>query len=120
MSQKRALVVDDTVLVRTFVSRSVRAAGYEVFEAEDGEEAIQLANLYFPDLIIMDVRMPKKDGIEALHELRQNPVFAETPIIMLTGDGDVATVQKILAEGVTDYILKDSVDNIKERLSHYL
>src|SRR5689334_13695469 len=84
MSQHSILVVDDEpdvqMLLRTFFERQ----GYTVYRARDGQEAIEVARRYKPDMILMDIQMPRKTGVEAVRELRADPDFAHTPMLALT------------------------------------
>jgi CheY-like chemotaxis protein len=119
-TRKCVLVVDDTTLIRRLVSREIKAAGHLSLEAKDGIEAMDIVELGDPDLIIMDINMPKRNGIETLQELRKNVRHKTTPVIMLTGDGDTETVKQIVAEGIVDYILKDDLEAVTAKLREHL
>jgi len=85
MGNKKILVVDDERDMRIFISTVVETLGYEAFAAEDGSEAIQAANSNPPDLIILDVMMPKiDDGIQTYRQFRIDQKLARIPIIMLS------------------------------------
>lgn len=84
---KRILVADDEAHILHVVSMKLRNAGYEVFTAVDGEEAVELAAAELPDLIITDYQMPIMTGLEALKELRRNEQTRGVPAIMLTARG---------------------------------
>ncbi len=71
MVKTRVLLVDDEASIRRFVSASLRAEGYGVSLAADGEEALQAAEETMPDLVILDIRMPKMDGIEVCRKIRE-------------------------------------------------
>ena len=79
---KKILLADDHKALRLLFSRKIRAAGHEVFTAEDGIEALRLAEEHTPDLVVLDVTMPGKDGYEVCKELRQMAKFRDVPIIM--------------------------------------
>jgi len=79
---KKILLADDHKALRLLFSRKIRAAGHEVFTAEDGIEALRLAEEHTPDLVVLDVTMPGKDGYEVCKELRQMARFRDVPIIM--------------------------------------
>jgi len=117
---KCVLIVDDSAVVRRLVTAYVQQAGHRAVEAKDGQEAIEYAEMDPPDMIILDVRMPVLDGISALKKLRENPRFADTPVIMLTSAGDQETVQKILSAKVLDYVLKDDLKGVATRLREHL
>jgi CheY-like chemotaxis protein len=82
---RRILVVDDEEDVRTFLTTLLEDAGAEVLIAEDGDEAIAVANREKPDLITLDLSMPGKDGVEAFCELRETPGLEEIPVCIVTG-----------------------------------
>jgi two-component system alkaline phosphatase synthesis response regulator PhoP len=119
-AQRTVLIVDDTRLMRHIVSRVFLANGHQVIEGEDGEKGIALAVKHVPDLIVLDVYMPKMDGVEVLRRIRANPKLTMTPVVMLTAERDVPTVKEIMALGVDDYIVKENAVEIENRLRNYL
>ena len=85
----KILVVDDDADARCFVQAMLEAAGdFEFIEAADGDEGIEKAKANSPDLIILDVQMPRKDGFSTFKDLRSDETTAAIPVIMLTGVGD--------------------------------
>jgi len=100
------LLVDDEPDILEIVSFNLRQAGYETQTAQNGEEAIFLANKYIPDLILLDVMMPETDGYETIRELRKNPVLDKTIIIFLTALTDERSEIEGLKLGADDYITK--------------
>jgi CheY-like chemotaxis protein len=119
-TEKRVLVVDDTRLVRHVVGKIFEEGGCEVLEAENGIEGLAMAIKHLPDLIVLDVMMPKMNGIEALKEIRANENLKATPVTMLTAEKDLATIRQILSAGVADYILKENSADLESRLKNYL
>ena len=81
MVKKRVLLVDDEASIRRFVGSSLRAEGYEVSMAEDGEEALQVLDATLSDIVILDIRMPKLDGLEVCRRIRE---WSQVPVIMLS------------------------------------
>jgi diguanylate cyclase (GGDEF)-like protein len=100
------LVVDDDPDIARFVEVNLRSAGYEVAVAADGEEAITRATALRPDLVLLDVMMPRIDGFEVAQRLRKNPQTANTSIIMLTAKALSADKVTGLQSGADDYIIK--------------
>jgi diguanylate cyclase (GGDEF)-like protein len=100
------LVVDDDHDIARFVEVNLQLHGFEVLVAHDGEQALALVHDRKPDLAVVDVRMPKMDGLELTRRLRAEPMTAALPIIMLTAKG--LTVDKVvgLTAGADDYVLK--------------
>ncbi len=85
---KKILVVDDDPDARETVRFILETDGYEVIEAEDGQMGVEMVRSLKPDLVIMDMMMPRKDGFVACMELKKDPYLSKTPIIMLSGIED--------------------------------
>jgi two-component system alkaline phosphatase synthesis response regulator PhoP len=103
---RKILIADDEPDILEIVSFNLEAEGYEVFIAKNGDEAIDVAKKTLPDLIILDVMMPKKNGFEVCNILRSQLEFKETLIIFLTALNDETTEIKGLNTGGDDYITK--------------
>jgi CheY-like chemotaxis protein len=84
-SGKKVLIADDEADVRAFVQAALEDDGYAILEARDGEAALAAARKQRPDLIILDVHMPKKDGFAVFDDLRHDDATKAIPVIMLTG-----------------------------------
>lgn len=106
MDSRKILVADDEPDILEIVGFNLQAEGYEVFTAKNGDEAIDQAKKNNPDLIILDVMMPKKNGFEVCKILRLQPAFKDTLIIFLTALNDESTEIKGLETGGDDYITK--------------
>ena len=98
--------MDDEPDIVEFISYNLKSKGYSISTARDGVEAIRKAKEVRPDLILMDVMMPNKDGIQAVKELRQIPDFQDTIIIFLTALNDEKSEIEGLKTGSDDYIAK--------------
>ncbi len=98
------LVVEDDAAIRRGIVDSLKFAGYGVFEAEDGERGLRTALAATPDLVLLDVLMPKKDGFEVLEELRRSR--PSLPVIMLTARGTEEDRVRGLRGGADDYVVK--------------
>jgi len=103
MSKTRILVVDDELSIIKFLRDNLEANGFEVLVAMDGTEALQTFEMELPDLVILDIMMPKMDGFEVCRRLRE---WTQTPIIMLSARGDESDKVKCLDLGADDYITK--------------
>ena len=103
---KTILIADDEPDIVEFISYNLRAENYTVITAKNGDEAVELAKIHIPHLIILDVMMPKKSGLEACEILRANPLFDNTLIIFLTALSDDSIQVKGLEVGGDDYINK--------------
>lgn len=100
---KKILIVDDEASIRRILETRFKMLGYEITTAGDGEEALDAFNKTQPDLVILDIMMPKMDGYGVTKEIRQN---YDTPIIILTALGDVAERITGLELGADDYVVK--------------
>jgi DNA-binding response OmpR family regulator len=103
MVKTRILVVDDEVNILKYMRANLEASGYEVLTAGDGFEALQIFERELPDLVILDLRMPKMDGFEVCRRIRE---FAQTPIIVLTTLGSQEDKIKCFDLGADDYVTK--------------
>jgi DNA-binding response OmpR family regulator len=109
----RVLVVDDDADIRELVTFKLQQAGYAVEAASDGQLGLDAALattpdliLLEPDLILLDLMMPKLSGIEVCRLLRDNDVTADTPVILFTAKAQEADVQRGFSAGADDYIVK--------------
>ena len=102
----KILIVDDEPDIVAFLSYNLKSKGYSIATANDGVEAIRKAKDFRPDLILLDVMMPNKDGIATIKDLRQMPDFEETAIILLTALSDERYEIEGLKTGADDYIAK--------------
>jgi diguanylate cyclase (GGDEF)-like protein len=102
----RILVVDDESVTRMMVRRVLSDSGYVVEEAEDGEQAVAACAANLPDLVLMDVRMPRLNGFDTCRAIRQLPRGAHVPVFMLTSLDDVMAVTLAFEAGATDFITK--------------
>ena len=103
MKKTRILVVDDEPSIRKFLRANLEAKDYEVLTAMDGAEALRTIEMELPDLMILDIMMPKMDGFEVCRQLRE---WSQIPIIMLSARGDESDKVKCLELGADDFITK--------------
>ena len=102
----RILVAEDERDIRELIGFTLRYAGFEVELATNGAEAVEKAPQVQPDLIMLDVRMPRVTGYEACRMLKENPVTAEIPIVFLSAKGQEVEIEQGLASGALEYIVK--------------
>ena len=104
---KKILVVDDQSEVRELIKVTLRGEGYQIFQAQSGSEAVELATKERPDLIIMDVMMPgSMNGLEATRVLKNDSWTKDCKIIMLTAKGQQDDIGEGLSVGADDYFIK--------------
>ena len=107
MSQKTILLVDDSAVALMAGKMILRRSGkYNLLEAKDGEEAVEIAVAEQPDLIVMEVVMPKMTGFEVCRALREQEVTQKIPIILVTIRGEAENVEAGYASGCNDYVTK--------------
>ena len=102
----KILVVDDEADILEIISYNLKSAGYDTVTAKDGIEAIQKARIFRPDLIMLDIMMPNKNGIDTCREIRRLPEFKETMVLFLTALNDEKSEIEGLNMGADDYIAK--------------
>jgi CheY-like chemotaxis protein len=102
----KILIAEDERDIRDLVAFTLRFAGHEVFAATNGEEAVEMAPNVNPDIILMDVRMPRMTGYEACKVMKQNPDLRDIPVVFLSAKGQEAEIQQGLDAGAEEYLLK--------------
>jgi two-component system, OmpR family, KDP operon response regulator KdpE len=103
MDKKNVLIVDDDPAILKLLSMNLKARGYDIFTANDGEESLEAVQKNFIDLIILDLMMPKIDGVEVCRRIRE---WSDVPIIILSARGDENDKVKCLELGADDYLTK--------------
>jgi two-component system response regulator RpaA len=121
-AQKVILIVDDDVFISGIYATKLNVEGYEVHQAIDGEAGFAMAKEVLPDVILLDVLMPKMDGFETLKKLKTTASTKNIPVFMLTSMGQKEDIDRGLNEGAVDYLLKtqtlptDAVEKIRKLL----
>ena len=120
---KKIALVDDEPNILLSLEFLMQRAGYDVQTAADGEAGLELVKSWQPDLLVLDVNMPKLDGFEVCQTLRSDPDFEDLKIIMLTAKGREVEREKGLAIGANDYVTKpfstqEMIDKIKTLLAN--
>jgi two-component system chemotaxis response regulator CheY len=116
------LVIDDTAFWRDLVSDALRRKGHTVVTAEDGFGGLEVLQKDGADLVIVDMEMPKMEGLEFLERVHQMPQWKDLPIIMLSGDMHIEQVVRARQLGATDYLIKTrfSLSDLLERVERRL
>ncbi|MEN0065165.1 MAG: response regulator [Myxococcota bacterium] len=103
----RVMVVDDSRTIRRQLGRALTKEGFEVIEAEDGEDALEkLRDGPLPDVLISDVNMPNMNGIELLEQIAETPSWSDLPVVMLTTEGDPKVVKYARKLGAKGWLVK--------------
>jgi DNA-binding response OmpR family regulator len=118
---KKVLVAEDEPDIRGLIVFSLQYAGYEVIEALNGEDAVKLAEAEQPDLILLDVRMPKMNGYEACSVLKAQDSTRGIPVVFLSARGQETEIKQGLELGAEEYILKPfAPDELYQRVGGIL
>ena len=117
----RILIAEDETDIRELVAFTLRFAGHEVTTTANGEEAYHKAQEIIPDLIMMDVRMPKMTGYDACRAMKQIPSLKDIPVVFLSAKGQDSEIQTGLDAGAEEYLLKPfAPDQLVERVKAIL
>ncbi len=112
------LIAEDERDIREFLAVALQVSGFNVIQARNGEEAVALANSHKPDLILLDVRMPKVTGFQACEILKSNPDTKDIPIVFLSAYANKDEIRQGLALGADEYLTKPvAPDVLTERVS---
>ncbi len=104
--KKKILIVEDDSIMRQAVGEFLIEEGFEVVYASDGEEGTSLAKNKNPDLVLLDIILPKKDGYEVIKELKADDKTKKIPIVLLTNLGSLSDVEKAINLGANTYLVK--------------
>jgi DNA-binding response OmpR family regulator len=117
----KILIAEDERDIRDLITFTLQFAGYEVIAAGNGEEAVILARQETPDLILMDVRMPRMTGYEACASMKADPKLKDVPVIFLSAKGQDTEIQTGLEAGAEEYLLKPfAPDQLTQRIQSVL
>lgn len=117
----RILIAEDEPDIRELVAFTLRFAGHEVVATSNGEEALQQASQIIPDIILMDVRMPRMTGYDACRAMKADPALKDIPIVFLSAKGQDTEIQTGLDAGAEEYLLKPfAPDQLTERVKAIL
>ncbi|MDR3497109.1 MAG: response regulator [Ancalomicrobiaceae bacterium] len=103
---KQCLVVDDSSVIRKVARRILEDLSFEIIEAEDGQEALEICRKQMPEAILLDWNMPVMDGMEFLMQLRREPSGKIPKIVFCTTENDIGHIAKAMRAGADEYIMK--------------
>ncbi len=118
---KIAVIEDEEVLLDVLENK-LKKEGFEVFSARDGQAGLELVRSVRPDIILLDVVMPKMDGFEVLSRLHGDAELSKIPVIIISNSGQPVEIEKALSMGVKDYLIKAEFDpqEVLDKISHQL
>lgn len=122
MNRKKILLIDDDQFIRKIYQSDLTSRGFDVVTAEDGEIGLGKISSEQPDLVILDIIMPQKNGFEVLEELQKSGLSAKIPVIVHSNLAQEADKERALSLGAKEYILKDETtfDSMFETVSRYI
>ncbi len=106
MTKQKILVVDDEKTISSYLQRKLGKLGYTVYLAEDGEKALELAFSHFPDLVLLDVKLPRLDGYEVCRRLKADERTRSIPVLILSAKAQQAEIQRGFEAGADRYLCK--------------
>lgn len=106
MAKSKIVLVEDDEILSKVIYEELKDAGFDVMQAFDGEEGLKLIRSKKPNLVLLDIILPKKNGFEVLEELKKSPDTQDIPVIVLTMIGKDEDIKKGLRLGANDYIVK--------------
>ncbi|MCK5413619.1 MAG: response regulator [Candidatus Pacebacteria bacterium] len=123
-NKKKILIIEDEEILGTMLMRKISDEGYEVSLALDGEEGLALMKKNKPDLILLDIVMPKIDGFGVMHEMNktENLNLNKMPVVIISNSGEPVEIDRILKLGVRDYLIKTQFnpEEVLEKVKKYL
>ena len=115
------LIIEDEADVRNFASRVLELEGYRVLQTEDGDEGLRLTKKKQVNLVILDLRLPGRDGFSILGEIKSDPRLSAIPVIVFTASAGVSQRDRALSMGAADYLVKPlSAASLKEAVASIL
>lgn len=119
---KKILIIEDDLVLQKSLNEYLCSEGFEIVCASDGEEGAQKAVTEKPDLILLDIVLPKKDGYEVLQEVKANPEISHIPVVLLTNLDGITDVEKALELGATTYLVKADykLEEVTEKVKEIL
>jgi CheY-like chemotaxis protein len=120
----KILIAEDEPDIRDLIAFTLRFSGYEVVAVGNGAEALEAAPIEMPDLIMMDVRMPRMTGYEACQQMKLDPRIVDIPVVFLSAKGQESEIKTGLEMGASEYLLKpfaptEQTERVKQILARY-
>lgn len=107
---KKILIVEDEEIVLSLLEKKLKNEGYEVYSAKDGEEGIKKMKEVKPDLVLLDIIMPKKGGFEVMEEMKKEEQLKDIPVIVISNSGQPVELDKAKSLGAKDWLIKTEFD----------
>ncbi len=119
---KKILIVEDETLVSELLERKLSREGYLVYVARDGEKGLELLRTQTPQLVLLDMTLPKQSGFEVLQTIHKDEALRQIPVIIISNSGEAAELERAKTLGISDWLVKtefdpqEVVDKVKKHL----
>jgi len=110
MKKQKILIVEDDYVLREVLVEKMEQSGYDVDGAEDGEVGLMKMKENTPDIVLLDILMPKKDGMQVLREMHESETLSKIPVIIISNSGQPVEVEEARALGARDFLIKAVFD----------
>lgn len=119
---KKIIIIEDEKILGEIIFKKLVSEGYQVSLAYDGEDGIKMVREQVPDLVLLDLVMPKKNGLEVLEDMKSDNKLKSIPVVVISNSGQQTEIEKVVELGVRDYIIKAqfSPDDVLEKVKKYL
>jgi DNA-binding response OmpR family regulator len=107
---KKVLVIEDEQLIADLLQRKLQGEGYYALVARDGEKGLEAIKKERPDLVLLDILLPRMNGFEVLAEIKKDKTFADTPFIIISNSGQTTEIDRAKEVGVKDWLIKTEFD----------
>ena len=107
---KKILIMEDEKILQDLLKKKLEKEGYDVLAVDDGEEGLKVVGNYMPDLLLLDIMMPKVDGFEVLEKIKKDEILSSIPVIIISNSGQPVEIKRAISLGIADYIVKVDFD----------
>ncbi len=112
-SKKKILIIEDERIIIELLAKKLIASGYEVVMARDGEEGLEKIDQEKPDLVLLDIVLPKMDGMEVLKKAKSNEATRDIPVVIISNSGQPVELDKAKRLGANDWLVKTEFDPVE-------
>ena len=118
----KILIVEDEEILRKVLEEKFEKEHFTVKTASDGEAGLALAKSFHPDMVLLDIILPKKDGLKVLHDLKADPDNRDVSVIMISNLGEDEKIKEALSLGAVDYLIKSQhpINEVVEKVKSFL
>ncbi|NOQ68252.1 response regulator [Patescibacteria group bacterium] len=107
---KKILIMEDEKILQDLLKKKLEKEGYDVLAVDDGEEGLKVVGNYMPDLLLLDIMMPKVDGFEVLEKMKKDKILSSIPVMIMSNSGQPVEIKRAISLGIVDYIVKVDFD----------